>query len=154
MQELKPVIFNLSGEKFGVDISVVRSIENEIQIFPAPNAPGYIRGIIHLRGEVVPVYNLKAKFNMPDDYDGEKNLIVVTAGNFPIALEVDGVENIKEIQKDQVFEAPNIVKTSESEFLQNVINIDDKLVMIIDPMKLLENNEKDSVQEMLEEVVI
>ena len=79
----------------GVDIDVVSSIENMIEFIPAPNSPDYIKGIVNLRGEVIPLYSLKKKFNMEDKpkNGGEENkLIVVRIGSFSLALEVDSVE--------------------------------------------------------------
>ena len=56
---VKPVVFKLGEEYYGVDINAVRGIEKEISIVPVPNSVAYIKGIINLRGEVIPVLNLK-----------------------------------------------------------------------------------------------
>lgn len=65
MEEMKPVVFKLDNENYGVDINLVQGIEKEQQIVRVPNTVNYIRGIINLRGEIIPVYDLRAKFGLP-----------------------------------------------------------------------------------------
>lgn len=152
MQELKPIVFKISGKNFGVDIDVVSSIENMIEIFPAPNSPDYIKGIVNLRGEVIPLYSLKKKFNMEDKpkIDGEENkIIVVRIGEFSLALEVDSVENIKDVDAGKVFDTPLIIQTDKTKYLHKIANIDNQLIMIINPVELLEEHEKMAIMEMI-----
>ena len=66
---IKPVIFRLGNQQFGVDINLVQSIEREINIVRVPNAMKYISGIVNLRGEVIPAFSLRKKFGT-DDNDG------------------------------------------------------------------------------------
>jgi len=153
MQELKPIVFKISGENFGVDIDVVSSIENMIEFIPAPNSPDYIKGIVNLRGEVIPLYSLKKKFNMEDKpkKEGEENkLIVVRIGSFSLALEVDSVENIKDVDAAKVFDTPVIIQTDRTKYLHKIANIDNQLIMIINPVELLEEQEKIAVMKMIE----
>ena len=153
MQDLKPVVFKLSGESFGVDIEIVSSIENRIEVFPAPNSPQYIKGIINLRGEVIPLYSLKSKFNMDNSVMAEEGkMIVVRIGDISLALEVDEVENIKDVEATKVYESPAIIKSDKTRYLHKIANIDNKLIMIINPVELLEEEEKRNLKNMIDSI--
>ena len=65
MEEMKPVVFKLDSENYGVDIGRVLGIEREQQIVRVPNTVSYIKGIMNLRGEIIPVYDLRKKFGLP-----------------------------------------------------------------------------------------
>lgn len=153
MQELKPIVFKISGESFGVDIDLVSSIENMIQIFPAPNSPDYIKGMVNLRGEVIPLYSLRAKFGIVDNgavSDNDKKIIVVRIGDLSLALEVDAVENIMDVDAAKIFDTPAIIKSEKTKYLSKVANIENKLIMIINPIDLLEDEEKNSLKKIID----
>ena len=84
---IKPVVFEIDDKAYGIDINQVQSIENEIDIAPVPNSVSYVKGIINLRGEVVPVYSLKRKFNIPDDVPC-KTMIIISTREVKIALQL------------------------------------------------------------------
>ena len=102
MEEFKPVVFRVGAQKFGVDINIVRGIEKEQDIVDVPNTAEYIKGIINLRGDVIPVYSLKKKFHMPDDKCDEPQYIIVMIKGSLMALEVDGVEEIHNVEEDML----------------------------------------------------
>ena len=74
---IRPVVFTLGGQKFGVDINLVQSIERQVDVVPVPNAMKYISGIVNLRGEVIPVMSLKKKFSMDDTAESKGNNTVI-----------------------------------------------------------------------------
>ena len=91
---IKPVIFRLGNQQFGVDINLVQSIEREINIVRVPNAMKYISGIVNLRGEVIPAFSLRKKFGTDDNVGviGEDSTVIVNIpGVVKLALEVDEV---------------------------------------------------------------
>ena len=90
---IKPVVFKVGNEMYGVDINLVQSIEREIQVVPVPNSMPYIKGIVNLRSEVIPVYSLKKKFGLVDNGVSE-NTIIIDTKNVKLALEVDEVVEI------------------------------------------------------------
>ena len=74
---IKPVVFKVGNEMYGVDINLVQSIEREIQVVPVPNSMPYIKGIVNLRSEVIPVYSLKKKFGLVDNGVSEIQLLLI-----------------------------------------------------------------------------
>lgn len=146
---LKPVVFEVGGEIFGVDINLVQSIEKQVNVVPVPNSMTYINGIINLRGEVVPVYSLKKKFDIKDENKSE-NTIIISVGDVKIALEVDEVMEISEIDPDKIRKMPVLAKTSDSMYLDRVAQIDNKLVILLDVERLLSESEEQSVKKLTE----
>lgn len=141
----KPVIFRLGNESYGVDINLVSSIEKQVQFVPVPNSLPYIKGIISLRDEVIPLINLKKKFNMDNaDIKGE-NAIIVKLANLTLALEVDAVEEIHDIAEKSISDMPNIIKTENLAYFEKVANINGKLVVLINVENLLDEKEIESV---------
>lgn len=151
---IKPVVFKLGAEEYGVDISLVNAIERYQQIVPVPNSVSYIKGIINLRGEVIPVYDLRKKFNMPA-YDGsgeERKLIVVKLPDLSIALEVDSVSEIHDFSEDNIVPMPVLVLNSDIQFFKRVANISGRLIVLMDVDYLLSREEMESVKKMKEDL--
>ena len=100
---IRPVVFTLGGQKFGVDINLVQSIERQVDVVPVPNAMKYISGIVNLRGEVIPVMSLKKKFSMDDTAESKgNNTVIVNLPDMKIALEV--VVSLVSIRRMAIFE--------------------------------------------------
>ncbi len=148
---MKPVVFKLGNELYGVDINLVQGIENHVSMVPVPNAVTYVKGIINLRGVVVPVYSLKRKFNMPDDVQA-KSWIIITAGNAMIALEVDEVVEIGNMEPKNITPMPILVKKQDTLYLDRVANTSDGLVVLLDVGHLLTEEEEESVIKLAEDM--
>lgn len=148
---LKPVAFKLGNESYGVDINLVSSIEKQVDIVPVPNSLEYIKGIINLRGAVIPVFSLKRKFGM-DDSQNSDNIIIVKLPEVTIAIEVDEVEEIHEIDKNAIVDMPTIVKSEQLRYLDRVANVNNKLIVLLDIEYLLSESEQRNVIEMADSV--
>lgn len=149
MAYFQPIIFKLNDEMYGMNILNVSGIENGHKISRVPNSSGDIKGIINLRGDVIPVVNLKAKFGMPYDsnMDSETLIIAKTSTNI-IALEVDAVEKIYNLEEADVVNMPVIAKGNGVYYLNKVAKINDKLIIMVDPDKLLSEEESVAVQKL------
>lgn len=149
---LKPVVFKLGKESYGVDINLVSSIEKQVNIVPVPNAVQYIKGIINLRGEVIPVFSLKRKFNMDDAQTNGDNLIIVKLPDMTLALEVDEVDEIHDFEQANIVEIPNIVKNEELRYFDRVANLDGKLIILLDIQYFLSEEEREALKKMTEDM--
>jgi len=146
----KPVIFKLGNESYGIDINLVSSIEKQVNVVSVPNTLQYIKGIIKLRNEIIPVINLKKKFNMKDsDVPGE-NVIIIKLPNITIAVEVDSVEEIHNIEESEIVNMPAIVKTADLRYFDKVVSVNGKLVVLINANYLLDESEQTSVASLTE----
>lgn len=148
---VKPVVFKIENELFGVDINLVQSIEKQMNVIPVPNAVSYVKGIINLRGEVVPVYSLKKKFGMPDEQAAD-SMIIINTGSVKIALEVDQVVEIDDIGADQIADMPSMVKKKDTLYLDRVANVNGHLIILLDVKKLLSETESASVKQLADDM--
>lgn len=152
---IKPVIFRLGNQQFGVDINLVQSIEREINIVRVPNAMKYISGIVNLRGEVIPAFSLRKKFGTDDNVGviGEDSTVIV---NIPavvkLALEVDEVLEIGDIDAQSIVQMPALAKTVDTEYLDRVANVNGQLVILLDVEKLLTQSEAENVKKFTEDM--
>ncbi len=151
MAELKPVIFKLHGEKYGVDINLVMGIEKEQKIVAVPNAPENIKGIINLRGVIVPVYNLAKKFGFADIADEDSQLIITKIGEMLIAVEVEGVEEISDIPSSAISGVPTIIKGGKTAYIKEIAKFQDHLIIILDVQELLSEEEQRDVEGFMKE---
>lgn len=149
MAFFQPVVFRLDNEKYGINISYVSGIEYEQTIVRVPNSSRNIKGIINLRGEVIPVLDLRTKFNM-DNLTAPKDaeLIIINLPNNKIAIEVDGVEQIHHIDENDIVDMPEIAKSSGAGYFDRVAKLDGKLIIIINPLELLSEEELQAVNEL------
>jgi purine-binding chemotaxis protein CheW len=150
----KLVIFKLQNQIFGIDINLVHSIEKKIDVVHVPNSIPYIKGIINLRGDVIPVYSLRKKFGMENQnaYTNEDESIIIKTKDICIALAVDEVLEIHNLEETDLLPMPNMVKTEVTEYLDKVTNIEGKLAIILDVNKLLSATEVKDVVKLTEEL--
>ena len=132
---------------YGINILNVSGIENGHEIIRVPNSSGDIKGIINLRGDIIPVVDLKAKFGLPSDNKDQDSLIIVKTSINNIALEVDAVEKIYNLEEADVVDMPVIAKGNGVYYLNKVAKINNKLIIMIDPDKLLSDEEAVAVKE-------
>ncbi len=152
MANFKPVVFNIGNEKYGVNISEIRGIEKMQEIIRVPNAGRHIKGIINLRGDVIPVFSLRSKFGMEEiEATLATRLIIVQSGDFLLALQVDSVEEIQTVDIDMVHEAPIIIKNKDTEYVDKVVSVNGKLIIVIDVINVLSDIERESIHELLKE---
>lgn len=147
----KQVIFILGDEEYGLDIMLVNAIEKYTDFVPIPNAPSYIRGIINLRGDVIPVYSLRRKFGLAEkEMDDNTKLIVTKSNGILMAYEVDAVKEIIEIPAENLIETPPIVKSIQTSYIQCVANLSGRMIVLLDHNGILSLSEQESIQELLE----
>lgn len=149
--EFKAVVCNLDKQLFGIDISMVVGIEKEQQVVVVPNSVDYIKGIMNLRGEIIPIYSLRRKFGMKEA-EGETQFIIVKVGDMPLAIEVDGVGEIFQADETTLFDTPKIVISKDTRYITKVINDKGRLILLIDVEKLLSDDEIAGINNIIDSV--
>lgn len=150
MTTFKPMVFRIGNELYGIDIMYVNAIEKDQTVVRVPNTSSCIKGIINLRGDVVPVYDLRSKFNLPPSPNPTK-MIVANLPDMKLAIEVDDVKEINDITLDQVKELPRIAKNNDIKYFTSVANINGDLVLLIDIRELLTQEEQEKAKQLMEE---
>lgn len=140
--EQQLIIFKLGNEKFGIDIGKVREIITMQQVTKVPHTHEYIEGIINLRGRVIPIFNIKNKFNFPENVLTRLARIMVAevAGN-TMGMIVDGVNEVLRIHKS-IIEEPSdkLVSGLDEQYMEGIAKLEEDLVIILDLGKVLNSN--------------
>lgn len=136
------VIFKLGNEEYGLDIKKVVEIILHQEIRKVPDVPKHIEGIVNLRGDIHPIYNLRTRFNMEAAVaDEHTKIIVIRTVERNIGFIVDSVSEILSIPNGEIQDAPSIVNTGAAGYIQGVAKQDKRLIVLLDIDKLV--SEKD-----------
>lgn len=146
---VKPIIFKLNHELYGIDIAMVSSIEQEQNVVRVPNVPRCIKGIINLRGEIIPVYDLCKKFDCPPVPQGKSQLIITRTGTMQVAIEVEEISEIHEISVEEISEVPKIIQGSKTSYIKEIAKMEKQLVIILDVNELVSEEEEEDIQNFL-----
>lgn len=135
---LQLVSFKIGGEEFGVDILRVQEINRMLQITTVPNTNSFIEGVINLRGKVIPVVDLRAKFGVDKKgHDKNTRIVVVELSNKTVGFIVDEVSEVLRIPKSITEPPPEMVSGINSEFITAVGKLEDRLIILLDLEKTL-----------------
>jgi purine-binding chemotaxis protein CheW len=139
--------FMLQDEEYGIEILRVQEIKGYSKIRPIPNAPDYVKGVMNLRGTVVPVIDLRSRFHMPyADYNQFTVIIVVSVGSRVVGLVVDAVSDVLNIVKDQIEETPEVSGDVETAFFRGMGKVGEKLVLLLNVDKLVGGDRLDALE--------
>lgn len=153
MADRKLVLFKLDEENYGLDIEIVKGIEKLLPIVRIPNSVPYIQGIINLRGSIIPVLSLRNRFSLPEVPDTDATEFLITSvGDTQLAIKVDSVDSIYDLNTASIFETPAIVKGADTSYMKEVVLMNDKrLIIVLEASELLSQQEKAAVQQMIDE---
>ncbi len=134
--------FLLGTGQYGVEILRVQEIRGYSAVTPIPNTPPFIRGVINLRGTVVPVVDLRAKFSMEaTDYNKFTVIIVVNVGAKVIGLVVDAVSDVLDIPASEMRTAPDLGARVDTRFISGMATIGERMTVLLDIERLLSDDE-------------
>lgn len=152
MAESSQISFMIENQNYGIDIMRVRAIERCDNISPVIGAPGYIKGVLNLRGELIPVYSIRNKFALPDKpLDASSMLILVNLEELSVAIMVDSVIGIINVMEKQVKPRPGMLSDVNTEFVGHVAELDDKkIILLISLSHLIPPVERQAMIDMLE----
>ena len=137
--ENKYVIFKLDSEYYGLNIKNVQAIERIQSYTRVPNAPEYIKGVINLRGEVVPIMDLRRKLKLnAKEIDKSTRIIVAKHDEIVIGLIVDASSEVLEIANNRIDRPPSNGDNDSKDYIEGIGKVKDRLIIIIDLEKLLD----------------
>lgn len=144
------VTFNLLGEEFGMPILDVREIIRMVDITPVPHAPAFVEGVINLRGQILPVIDLRKRFNLNStELEEDTRIIVVEINNSLLGLIVDGVKEVLRIPSDSVSPPPQIVANGiGAEYIKGIAHFDEKMIILIDLKRVFSEDEMNSLEQL------
>jgi len=147
--------FKLGNEEFGAHVSQVLNILEMTKITEVPKTPDYMKGVINLRGTVLPVIDTRTKFGLPETEYTSNTCIVVMDLDFNgdtvhIGAIVDEVLSVIEIEEHQIEPPPSLGNQYKSEFIYGMAKVDDNFVMLLDMQEVLSNEEISEISDKTE----
>jgi len=144
---LQLVTFHVGNEEFGVDILDVREINRMMEITRVPHAPEFVEGVINLRGQVIPVVDVRTRFHLDAvEHDKNTRIVVVELGDKVVGFLVDSVSEVLRIPRALVEPPPPIVGSIDSQYIQGVVKLDDRLLILLNLQKLLNSGEAQELE--------
>lgn len=142
-QEIQLACFRIGTEMYALDILRIKEIIRPQRLTPVPKAPAFIEGVINLRGVVIPVVDLRKRFDQPKtDSDRKTRVIICGLSGKILGLIVDEVSEVRRYSRQEVQPAPKFLKGKGAEFFLGVCRRDEDLVMLLDLEKILSSDEK------------
>lgn len=139
--------FTLGAEEYGVDILKVQEIRGVDQVTRLPDAPEFIKGVINLRGLIVPVVDMRLKFRLSQAvYDESTVMIVLVVAGRTIGIVVDGVSDVLRLQPAQVRPVPDLGSAIDRQFLTGLGMIDERMLILLDIERLMTSEEMGLVE--------
>ena len=148
--------FNLGDEEFAVNVSKVLNILEMLKITEVPKSPEYMKGVINLRGAVLPVVDTRIKFGMtPTEYTNNTCIVVmeIEMDNdiVKVGALVDSVQAVMELEDSEIQPPPSIGSKYKSEFIYGMVKVDEKFIMLLDMEKVFSAEEVIMFKEKTEE---
>ena len=136
------LVFILGGDEYGVDILKVQEIRGYDKVTPIPAAPDYVKGVINLRGAIVPVIDLRVKFRLGQvKYDQFTVVVILRLAARVIGVVVDGVSDVMALTASEVRPAPQLGSVVDASFISGVATQGERMVLLLDIEKLLSTGE-------------
>ncbi|WP_052379037.1 chemotaxis protein CheW [Polycyclovorans algicola] len=130
--------FSLGDEIYGVDILKVQEIRGYDTVTRLPNAPDFIKGVINLRGTIVPVVDMRLKFQLGRvDYNEFTVMIILNIARRVVGMVVDGVSDVMQLTPEQIRPAPDFSGAVNTRFITGIGAIDDRMLILVDIEKLM-----------------
>ena len=136
------LVFVLGREEYAVDILKVQEIRGFDKVTPIPAAPAYLKGIVNLRGVIVPVIDLRLKFQLPEPrYDATTVMVVLRLAGRVIGVVVDAVSDVVRLAPGDVKAAPQLGALVDSSYIAGLATQDERMILLMDIEKLLSSAE-------------
>lgn len=135
--------FMLSGEEYGVEILRVQEIKGWDTVTPIPNTPEHMLGVLNLRGAIVPIIDLRARFNLEKIPYGPTTVVIVVKiesedQERTVGVVVDAVADVYRLDKSDIQPAPSMGYTINTEFVNGLATVENKMVILLDINKLID----------------
>ncbi len=141
-QEEQLVAFHLAGETYGIPIMLVHEIIRPCEITRIPRSPEYVRGVVNLRGKIVPVIDLRRRLSLPTaEETGSTRIVVVEIEQGVVGMIVDGVSQVIRLPAAQIETPSELVADVEADLILGVGKLADELVILLDIPRTLQVDE-------------
>jgi purine-binding chemotaxis protein CheW len=147
MAEKQFVIFKLGEQNYCADIMNVGGITEYKGATKVPEAPYFVEGVINLRGSIIPIINLKKRFNIPETRRAEDcRVVLFNLAGMDIGFLVDEANQVIKIESENIDPTPEILKGEDKDYIDGVGKVGDAIVIVLDLAKVLTDGERNQVE--------
>ncbi|EPE4837280.1 MULTISPECIES: chemotaxis protein CheW [Yersinia] len=147
------LVFTLGNEEYGIEILKVQEIRGYDRVTRIANTPDFITGVTNLRGVIVPIIDLRVKFQLPSaDINDNTVIIVLNLANRIVGIVVDGVSDVLSLNAEQIKPAPDFSTTLSTKYLLGLGTLNERMLILVDIEKLLNSEEMEIVEQVAEAV--
>ena len=144
--------FTLGKEEYGIDILKVQEIRGYETVTTVANAPEFIKGVINLRGIIVPIVDMRIKFNLGNvTYNESTVVIILNVANRVVGMVVDGVSDVTALKPGEIKPAPEFGTDMDTQYIQGLGTVDERMIILVDIEKLMSSRDMELI-EAVEEV--
>ena len=139
--------FTLGSEEYGIDILKVQEIRGYDAVTTIANSPAFIKGVINLRGIIVPIVDMRIKFNLGKvDYNQFTVVIILNLANRVMGIVVDGVSDVITLTPEQLKPAPEFGTSLDTQYITGLGTVDDRMIIVMDIEKLMSSRDMELVE--------
>lgn len=150
-EEIKVIVFALANEEYGVEVEKVKTIERMLPLTRVPKTHEFVKGVINLRGVVIPVINLRGRFGLPEaEFTDNTRIIIISINDMEVGLIVDSANDVIDVDSDQIQEPPEIVGGIRAKYLRGVAKIGERLLVLLNLAEVLNKSEIVKLEELKE----
>ncbi len=132
------VVFKVNEEYYGIDIKYVENIEKMLPITRVPYTDQYVEGVVNLRGNVIPVIDLRKRFELSrEDFDDESRIIIVNFKEYAVGMIADSSSEVLQLDPEDIDPAPSVRGSGGEEFVYEIGKNEGRIIMLIDLQKVL-----------------
>lgn len=134
--------FQVGKETYGIKIRYVIDIVGLQPLTVVPEMPDYMKGIINLRGKIIPIMDVRLRFRMSqNEYDDRTCIIVIDMNGVSIGIVIDSVCEVLTINDEDIMKKPGLITNDGCDYISNIGSVDNKIILLIDCGKLLSDKE-------------
>jgi purine-binding chemotaxis protein CheW len=139
--------FTLGSEEYGIDILKVQEIRGYDAVTTIANSPAFIKGVINLRGIIVPIVDMRIKFNLGKvDYDQFTVVIILNLAKRVMGIVVDGVSDVITLTPEQLKPAPEFGTSLDTQYITGLGTVDERMIIVMDIEKLMSSSDMEMVE--------
>ncbi|PCI61102.1 MAG: chemotaxis protein CheW [Methylophilaceae bacterium] len=138
--------FVLGSEEYGLDILKVQEIRGYDAVTQIANTPDFIKGVVNLRGKIVPIVDLRIKFNLGKvEYDEFTVVIILNLGGRVVGIVVDGVSDVMALKEEQLREVPSLVTSIDTKYIVGLATVEEQMLILVDIERLMSSEEMELI---------
>ncbi|MCP1426143.1 purine-binding chemotaxis protein CheW [Paenibacillus xylanexedens] len=131
-EELKVIVFKLGSEEYGIEVDKVQTIERMMPITRVPKTLSFVKGVINLRGVVIPVIDLRGRFSLPEtEYTDQTRIVIVGVEDMQVGFIVDSANDVIDIKSSAIDSPPEVVGGVKARYLRGVAKLEDSRLLIM-----------------------